>query len=149
MCRKTQIIKTHTTTKPNVAQITKKQSWHHKNNRHTLRKTGNMLNSRLNQGKSRPRAGQSRYSPKTALCLPVLPPFPPESLRQKSACFSPRHRPIRFARFDARTAYFSRNSYPVFDRASATSATGSIRRACGRGTKRSAVGWRRYCVTCS
>lgn len=44
-----------------------------------LRKTGNMLNSRLNQGKSRPRAGQSRYSPKTALCLPVLPPFPPES----------------------------------------------------------------------
>ncbi len=117
--------------------------------RKSLRKTGNMLNSRLNQGKSRPRAGQSRYSPKTALCLPVLPPFPPESLRQKSACFSPRHRPIRFARFDARTAYFSRNSYPVFDRASATSATGSIRRACGRGTKRSAVGWRRYCVTCS
>ncbi len=72
-----------------------------------------MLNSRLNQGKSRPRAGQSRYSPKTALCLPVLPPFPPESLRQKSACFSPRHRPIRFARFDARTAYFSRSAEPL------------------------------------
>ena len=102
-----------------------------------------MLNSRLNQGKSRPRAGQSRYSPKTALCLPVLPPFPPESLRQKSACFSPRHRPIRFARFDAQAAISA-----SYRRTSATSATGSIRRARDRGTKRSAVGWR-YRVTCS
>lgn len=37
---------------------------------------------------------------------------------------------------------------PRYRRTSATSATGSIRRARDRGTKRSAVGWR-YRVTCS